>query len=228
MKISNRLLLSALVVTVPLWRGTIACAQLFELTGHVTSATGIYDGVFSSSDVVVLSLKFAPPLEDFHHGAGPVGHYLSPMDLSVGGKSVILGLDPTMIGIDVYNGFQNREGAVMSIGWNGAKNPGTLLQYFYSADDILSSTTLFPSGIPIASFVRTDGYYENESSDFWGGPGRIDWVITSYTGSIEGFVSPPPPPITPIPEPWIYGVLAGVLLGTLVVHRRCASESRSA
>jgi len=203
----------------------ISPGQALILTGKVTNVSGIYDGIFSNGENVILSLDDSTPPVDLYHGAFAEAHYFSPFSLTVNGESVVLGLDPLYAGIVIHNQYPDLsrgDGMLIGIGWNGAKNPGEFLQYMLSQNDILSSTTHFPSGIPIDQFFRTDGYYQNESSPLWGGAGRIEWTVTAYSGSFDGILTPPPPPppFTPVPETSTYGTAAAIALLGLIIFRR--------
>jgi hypothetical protein len=104
---------------------------------------------------------------------------------------------------------------------NGNYSPGktyyNFSQQFFSDEDILSSAAHFPEGISMDRFDVTTGFYSLFPSE--GGSGRIDWIMTSYTGSAD-IIIPPGHELNPVPEPGTYGIFGALVLLAMPLARR--------
>ena len=190
-------------------------AQAVVLTGHVTDRTGIYGETVAIGDQVIFSLDFSsrPPASNFDPTFPGQTAFWVPFSLTVATENVVLG--SSFLGVylhhDALTSYPEGEGLFVGTGWFN-ENPGEIVQYFLSDEDIVHSVGFFPAGIPLSKFDRTDGYYSNETP---GASGRIDWEIDRYTGSYNVAMSP-------VPEPSTYGIVAALGLAGLIFSRRRA------
>jgi hypothetical protein len=206
----------------------VAHAQLI-FSGHVTSATGSYDGTFAVGDAVVLSMDFShsAAFGDLLHGMVPgEARYLVTSTLTVGGTAIPLASDVNNVAVNVRSAPPEK-GLSIRTGWGPSSAGVTFFQDFFSNHDIIPALNEIPADIPFSELYSTAGYlahYYVTDPGFFHYTARLDWELTAYSGSVHVDL----PPVFPaVPEPSTMGLVAACSLGIFALLRRELANRRS-
>jgi hypothetical protein len=214
MKVSNWLLLTAII------SGFYSSAypQVLVLNGAITDASGIYADSISQGDPLELTLDFT---RAYTYGEIFKGHTVGEADYAIFIKLTVAGGNLLPEDNSIIVSLRNNlplEGLFIGNGWNDANVGHDIFQSLLSPNDILPAKNIFPADIPMDAFTNTNGSFMTTNSTGLVTLGRIDWDITSYTGSVPEIVEPPPP-FYPVPEASAYGVAGSVGLIALAIRR---------
>jgi hypothetical protein len=223
------------IVLVVFTAASAGFSQLFQLTGHITGATGTFLNYFAPGDPIKISFDLTPPLEDiFHGGAAFSGVAAYNRDVTINaGSGLVLPL-PGVAGVFFYDAPHINEGLYINCGWSGSWQlspsptylespflistffilpPGNFVQQLLSDHDVLPSLSEFPGNLPMSEFFNTDGYYELDAVYPFGttAGGRVDWTITDYRYGAES--------LSPVPESNVFGMAAAAALVAYVMRK---------
>lgn len=199
-------------------------AQVLVINARITGTSGIYEGMFAMNDPLVLTLDFTGN-HDLLNGLQPEAEYRPITELSVAGRPFpIFSESPTTAtfinqpsehGLSIYQSSGNFDTAA----------GGYVLTFsMLSAHDIGVTRNIFPAGISYSAFgSNAPGAVINRFRDEANNPqvrGTFDWQLIDYVGSVTLPELPPPPPMTPVPEPSTYGLFGALILVGVAAHRK--------